>query len=124
VNSSLRILVIDDDTRQLELLERVLSRDGFTVAVGASTNDIQRLTRDFQPDVVLMDVNLPGATGGSGVPLARAVAGPRTRFCLLSSCDESRLRALARDHQADGWLSKSLPIGEMSRKLKAIAARP
>jgi two-component system OmpR family response regulator len=120
----LRILVIDDDTLQLELLQRVLSRDGFTVKVGASMNDIQQLARDFRPDVVLMDVNIPGASGGAGIPMARAAAPKGTRFYLFSACDESRLRALARDHRADGWLSKSLPVAEVSRKLKEISERP
>ncbi|HEY1690883.1 MAG TPA: response regulator [Polyangiaceae bacterium] len=118
-----RILVIDDDTLQLELLQRVLARDGFSVAVGASMNDIQQLARDFKPHVVLMDVNIPGAAGGTGIPMARATAPTGTRFYLFSACDESKLRALARDLRADGWLSKSLPVAEVSRKLKEIAQR-
>ena len=115
-----RILIIDDDTLQLELLQRVLSRDGFDVAVGASMNDIQHLAKKFKPHVVLMDVNIPGASGGSGLPMARAAAPLGTRFYLFSACDESKLRMLAREHRADGWLSKSLPVAEVSRKLKEI----
>jgi DNA-binding response OmpR family regulator len=123
VKDPARILVIDDDTLQLELLQRVLARDGFSVAVGASMNDIQQLARDFKPHVVLMDVNIPGAAGGTGIPMARATAPTGTRFYLFSACDESKLRALARDLRADGWLSKSLPVAEVSRKLKEIAQR-
>jgi DNA-binding response OmpR family regulator len=123
VSDAPRILVIDDDTLQLELLQRVLSRDGFAVAVGASMNDIQQLAKDFKPHVVLMDVNIPGAAGGSGLPMARAAAPLGTRFYLFSACDESKLKTLAREHRADGWLSKSLPIAEVSRKLKEISKR-
>jgi DNA-binding response OmpR family regulator len=122
-NEPRRVLVIDDDTLQLELLQRVLSRDGFAVAVGASMNDIQSLSKAFRPHLVLMDVNIPGAAGGTGVPMARAAAPPGTRFFLFSACDESRLRALAREHGADGWLSKSLPVAEVSRRLKTLAER-
>jgi DNA-binding response OmpR family regulator len=117
----MRILVIDDDQLQLELLQRVLVRDGFTVAVGASINDIARLAKDFRPHVVLMDVNIPGASGGTGLPMARDAAPVWTRFYLFSACDESRLRQLAREHRADGWLSKSLPVAEVSRKLREIS---
>ncbi len=118
-----RILVIDDDTLQLELLQRVLSRDGFEVAIGASANDIGRLAGPFRPDLVLVDVNIPGASGGSGLTMARADAPPGTLFFLFSACDESKLRALARDLRADGWLSKSTPVAEVSRKLREEAAR-
>jgi DNA-binding response OmpR family regulator len=122
-----RILVIDDDVLQLELLQRVLARDGFTVAVGASMNDIKQLSKDFKPNVVLMDVNIPGASGGTGLPMARAAAPRGTKLYLFSACDESKLRALARELGADGYLSKSLPVAEVSRKLKELAelaARP
>jgi DNA-binding response OmpR family regulator len=115
--------VIDDDTLQLELLQRVLTRDGFEVAVGASVNDIASLAKDFRPHVVLLDVNIPGASGGRGLPLARAAAPPGTRFLLFSAIDESKLRALARELKADGWLSKSLPVAEVSRKLRDISRR-
>ncbi len=116
-----RVLVVDDDSLQLELLQRVLSRDGFAVAVGASMNDIAPLAKDFRPHVVLMDVNIPGAAGGTGLTMARAAAPVTTRFYLFSACDESKLRALARDLKADGWLSKSMPVAEVSRRLREIS---
>lgn len=118
-----RILVIDDDMLQLELLQRVLTRDGFTVAVGASMNDIKRLSKEFKPNLVLMDVNIPGASGGTGLPMAREAAPRGTKLYLFSACDESKLRALARDLGADGYLSKSLPVADVSRKLKELALR-
>ena len=119
-----RVLVIDDDPLQLELLQRVLGRDGFTVAVSASVDDIPRIARDFEPDVVLMDVHISGARDGAGLSAARAAASSGTRFYFFSACDESELRGLARALHADGWLSKSLPIAEVSRRLKEIARRP
>jgi len=121
MNEPPRILVIDDDMLQLELLQRVLARDGFTVAVGASMNDIKQLSKEFMPNVVLMDVNIPGAPGGTGLPMARAAAPRGTKLYLFSACDESKLRALARELGADGYLSKSLPVAEVSRKLRQIA---
>lgn len=114
-----RILVIDDDTLQLELLQRVLTRDGFEVAVGATINDIERLASSFKPQIVLVDVNIPGASNGKGLSMARAAAPRGTRFFLLSASDESKLRVLARELGADGWLSKSVPIAEISKKLRS-----
>ena len=53
--------------------------------------------------------------------LAREVAPRGTRFYLFSSCDDSKLRALARELKADGWLSKSTPVAEVSKKLRDLA---
>jgi DNA-binding response OmpR family regulator len=113
-----RVLVIDDNSLQLELLQRVLTRDGFEVALCGTIPEVEPVTRQFRPDIVLLDVNIPGAAGAGALPLARAAAPAGTRFYLFSACDESRLRLLARDLKADGWLSKSLPVAEVSRKLK------
>ena len=55
--------------------------------------------------------------------MARAAAPRGTRFFLFSACDESKLRALARELKADGWISKSTPVAEVSRKLQAEAGR-
>jgi DNA-binding response OmpR family regulator len=121
VTEPARILVIDDDTLQLELLQRVLARDGFAVAVGATLSEIADLAKQFKPHVVLMDVNIPGASKGTGLPIARAAAPSWTRFYLFSACDESKLRLLARELKADGWISKSLPVAEVSRKLREIS---
>ncbi len=124
MTDSPRVLVIDDDALQLELLQRVLSRDGFDVAVGASMNDIKTLASSFRPHLILMDVNIPGASGGAGVTMARAAAPAGTRFYLFSSCDDSKLRALARDLKADGWLSKSTPVADVSKKLWELTKKP
>jgi two-component system OmpR family response regulator len=118
-----RVLVVDDDPLQLELMQRALAHDGFTVAVGSSLDDVRHLAKDFAPDVVLMDVHIAGAPDGSGLPVARAVAPAGTRVYFFSACDESELRALARDLKADGWLSKSLPVADVSRRLKEMVGR-
>jgi len=86
---SLRILIVDDDTEFRDLAAALLAADGFTVAGvtgdGASAIDA---VRRLQPDVVLLDVQMPGM---DGFEVARRLANePRAPRVVLTSCREAR----------------------------------
>ena len=120
---SIRVLIVDDSRTYAAGIKRILEGAPDFEVVGFAEDGVQGLAKvhELQPHVVLMDVNIPGASGGKGVPLARATAPIYTRFYLFSACDESKLRQLAREHKADGYLSKSLPVAEVSRKLRELS---
>ena len=63
-----RILVVDDDCGFRELLEAILSGEGYTIDTGASIADARRLGSVRQYDLVLSDVRLPD---GSGLEILR-----------------------------------------------------
>jgi len=117
---TLRVLVVDDDPLQLDLVERVLSRDGFEVRGVTTVADLASEARRFAPDVMLIDVNLPDAAGGRAIALARDAA-PGARLVLYSAWEESKLRVLALQLGADGYISKSesvIAIGQRLRELQ------
>jgi two-component system, NtrC family, response regulator AtoC len=58
-----KILIIDDDTAMLELLDRSLSRKGYRVLTGRTGKEGLKISRDNQVDLVLLDVNLPDIEG-------------------------------------------------------------
>ena len=118
-----RVLVVDDDAAQLDMLRRSLRHDGFDVTVSRSAIGVSALIRDQAPDVVLLDVNIPELRGDRLLGIARKHAPKSTLFVLYSACDESYLRALCKEAQADGWLSKSLDPTERGRRLKALCAK-
>jgi CheY-like chemotaxis protein len=58
------VLLVEDDESLRRILARHLSSRGYTVWEAASAEDAERLfTEGIRPDVVLLDINLPGATG-------------------------------------------------------------
>ncbi len=116
-----RVLVVDDDPMQVELVERGLSRDGFEVRGVTSIADMVVEARRFAPRIVLIDVNMPDAPGDRAVALARDVA-PGGRIVLYSSWEESRLRVLASQLGADGFISKSDSVISFGRRLRAMLA--
>jgi len=118
-HASRRVLVVDDDPMQLELVERGLSRDGFEVCGVTTLVDMMREAIRFRPGVVLIDVNLPDAAGDRSVALARDAA-PHARLVLYSAWEESKLRVLALQLGADGYISKSESIVAIGRRLQDL----
>jgi two-component system, OmpR family, response regulator len=123
IERPLRVLIVDDDASQLELLGRHFRLDGFEVQTTQNAIGVSNLVRSFAPDVVLIDVQIPALTGDRLLPLARKAAAPETKFVLFSACDEERLRRLARDVLADGWISKSWDGAQIARKIRQLCSK-
>jgi two-component system, OmpR family, response regulator len=117
---AVRVLVVDDDPSLLSLVERTLRSEGFSVRTASSPIGVTNVVCEFAPHLVLLDVNIPALSGPSLIAISRRWAQPGTRFVLYSSADESRLRSLAREFGADGWLSKSVTGTELVTRLRGI----
>lgn len=116
----LRVLIVDDDQLQLELMDRSLRLEGFQVATSSSVFGVSNIMRSFEPDVMLIDVHIPALPGDQLLNLVRRNAPETTRYVLYSSCDEWRLRSLAKDTNADGWISKSADASVVAKKLREV----
>ncbi|NUP06106.1 MAG: response regulator [Polyangiaceae bacterium] len=121
MHDPVRVMIVDDDASQLELLDRSLRSHGFDVLTCNSPIGVTNLICSFEPDVVLMDVNIPALSGDRLLSICRKWAPASTRFVLFSSWDETKLRGLARSVGADGYLSKSVTGLDLATKVRAIA---
>jgi CheY-like chemotaxis protein len=65
VSSGAAVLVIEDDADVRQLLEGVLSDEGYRVVSAAGTSDGLRLARELHPDAITLDLDLPGLEGWS-----------------------------------------------------------
>jgi DNA-binding response OmpR family regulator len=119
VTEPLRVLVIDDDPMQLELVERALSRDGFELRAVSSLEELTRAADGFDPAIVLVDVNLPDSEPERAVRLAREVAGG-ARVILYSAWEDSKLRKLVLQTGADAFISKSESVVAIGRRLREL----
>jgi DNA-binding response OmpR family regulator len=118
-----KVLVVDDDAIQLDLVARTLRAEGFEVQTTLQSIGVSNVVRTFLPDLVLLDVNIPALSGDKLVALARKYAPPDTRFILYSACDEAKLRSLAKDCEADGWISKSVTGTTLSARVRSLLPR-
>ena len=109
-----RLLIVDDDTTFRRLLRLLLEDDPDFEVVGEAPEAAGALAaaRELQPDVVLLDVNLPDAIGFDLVPQLDAAV------VLTSSRDDDGYALLAHEAGAAGFISKhDLSAGAISRLL-------
>jgi two-component system OmpR family response regulator len=95
-----RALVVDDEMGILELLQMVLTSDGYEVQIALTAGEaLAQVDNGFSPDVVLLDVMLPDMLGFDLVPILRATDG-----------DMPIVFVTARDSPADRW--RGLKVGD------------
>jgi two-component system OmpR family response regulator len=119
----LRVLIVDDDHEQLDMVSRILRLEGFEVATTSEAIGVSNLVRSFEPDVVLLDVEIPALRGDRLLGLARRGAPAHTKFVLFSAYEPEKLRAIAREVQAHDWISKGDGAFSLGLRLRQMCQR-
>lgn len=118
----LRILIVDDHkVVRLGLRTLLDSEPGFEVVGEAATaTDAVQLANHLQPDIVLLDVNLPD---GNGIDVCRRIRNqqPDTQVLMLTSFADENLVMEAIDAQAAGYVLKQLDTMDLVSNIRAVA---
>jgi DNA-binding NarL/FixJ family response regulator len=118
----IRVLVVDDHRTFADALATALELERGIRVVGTATDAEAAVgvAKEEHPDVVLMDVRMPGS---DGINATRAVkeAAPETRVLMLSAHEEEELVARAVDAGAEGFLSKGLPMKEVAAAVRTAS---
>jgi len=119
----IRLAVIDDHPIVREGLVAVLSDDaGFqVVGAAASAEDGLRLVQQERPDVLLLDLELPGASGIDALP-GLLEASPDTKVIVFTAYDTEERVLGALRAGAKGYLLKGSPSEEIGRAIRAVHA--
>jgi CheY-like chemotaxis protein len=105
-----KILVVDDDPTHLFLAQELLENDGHTVLTNVGGFGVTNKVIKERPDVVLLDVNMPGLSGETVAGLLERVSSERPMAVLIhSSNDEEVLRATSARLGTDGFVAKGDP---------------
>lgn len=118
-----RVLVVDDHPLNIELARFVLEADGFVVESAADALEALERIAAFAPDLILMDVQLPGM---DGLELTRRLkADPATRAIVIVAFtayamkgDAERMRAAG----CDGYVSKPIDVTRFAPQLRETLA--
>jgi len=117
-----RILIIDDKQANVDLLEEMLTSEGYTNVVGITdSRDALDLYHGFEPDLILLDLNMPFKDGFEVMAELRAVATAGYLPILVLTAlqdEETRLRAL--DAGASDFLSKPFNRAEVLLRIRNL----
>jgi DNA-binding response OmpR family regulator len=119
----MRLLVVEDETRIVELLRSAFERAGFVVdAVGTTTKGDQLLSL-VAYDAVILDLGLPDDDGLRLLAKIRR-AGNRVPVLILTARDAVEDRVSGLDAGADDYLVKPFAVAELISRIKALLRRP
>ncbi len=116
------ILVVDDDPRITDLLRRVLAYEGYSTATAASGTEALNRTLERPPDLIVLDIMLPGLDGLEVAQRLRA-AGDYVPILMLTARDMVADRVKGLETGADDYLVKPFAPDELVARVKALLRR-
>jgi DNA-binding response OmpR family regulator len=119
---SARIAVIDDERHIRELLSLALGHRGYEVRCAADGAAGLTLVREWLPDLIVLDVMMPKASGIELLPALRRVTDAPVVMLSARGEVEDKIEGLA--HGADDYLSKPFEISELIAHVEAKLRRP
>ena len=116
-----RVLVIDDNAMNVELVTCVLAHEGFTIESAYDAREALLRIDSSQPDLILMDIQMPGM---DGLELTRHLkADPLRRHIVIVAFtafamqgDEAKMRAAG----CDGYLSKPIDVHTFAASVRSM----
>lgn len=111
-----RVLVIDDEPAIRRMLQTVLAAYGHEVAVAGDGGVALTTTAGWQPDVLILDLGLPGADGISVIQRVRAWS--RVPIIVLTVRDAEHDKVAALDAGADDYVTKPFGMEELLARLR------
>jgi CheY-like chemotaxis protein len=118
--SALRVLIVDDNTMNILIAQDVLLAESFEVETASDGFEAMRKVASFRPDLILMDIQMPGKDGLEVTRELKADAATRhirivafTAFAMRG--DEARILAAG----CDGYLSKPIDVKKFGAQVRA-----
>jgi DNA-binding response OmpR family regulator len=116
-----RILVVDDDPTVAEVVGRYLAREGYEVSSVADGGSALELVRDLQPDLLILDLMLPGVDGLEVCRRARALAPIPIIMLTARGREDDRVTGL--ELGADDYVAKPFSPRELTARVRSVLRR-
>jgi two-component system, OmpR family, response regulator MprA len=116
-----RILVVEDDARVSSSVRRALLYEGYDVTLAADGRAALDQARETEPDLVLLDIMLPGI---DGIEVCRRLrAAGDVPILMLTARDATADRVVGLDSGADDYLAKPFAYDELLARVRALLRR-
>lgn len=121
-NRPYHLYVVEDDTALRDMLSSYLEKQGLVVTAMPSAEDMLHRIHRLRPDLIVLDVGLPGISGLQTCQTLRA-AGDRVPIILLTARSEEIDRVLGLEMGADDYLGKPFGARELLARIHAVLRR-
>ena len=118
----LRALVVDDEVPLVGLVTAYLEAEGFEVTAAYDGEQAVRLAREFDPDVIVLDLMLPGIDGIEACRRIRVFSD--AYIVMLTARTEEIDRVIGLSIGADDYLTKPFSLRELVARIRAMLRRP
>lgn len=120
--AGLRALVVDDEPPLVRVVSSYLERDGFAVATAGDGERAVVLAREFEPDVIVLDLMLPGI---DGIEACRRIRGFSDAYIVMLTARVEEIdRIVGLSTGADDYVVKPFSPGELMARVRAMLRRP
>ncbi|MDW2884682.1 response regulator transcription factor [Exiguobacterium artemiae] len=121
-NRMIRLLIVDDHALIRNGLRLLIEKDSCleVVAEAEEGGEAIKLAIQYQPDIILLDVTMPGGLDGFVTSRALQEEAPESKIILLTMHDEDAYVRKAIEQNIPGYLSKSSDISELSGAIKKV----
>ena len=119
-NGAARILVVDDEPTVREVVVHYLQRDGYVVHQLDRGDLVEDAVTTFQPDLIVLDIMLPGL---SGLDVLRSMGAARIPVIMLTARVEEADRVLGLELGADDYVTKPFSPRELVARVRTVLRR-
>jgi two-component system alkaline phosphatase synthesis response regulator PhoP len=116
-----RVLVVDDDEKTVELVKLYLNRDGYKVDTAYNGLDALELARKNHPDLIVLDLMLPGMDGLEVCRTIRQESDVPIIMLTARSTDQDKLTGL--EVGADDYVTKHFSPRELAARVRVVLRR-
>ena len=117
----MKILIADDDPQILRALRITLSARGYDVDTAADGREALKLATDGHPDIIVLDLGMPGLTGIEVIEAVRAWSS--VPILVVSGRSDSLDKVEALDAGADDYVTKPFAADELLARIRALGRR-
>ena len=116
-----RVLIVDDEPQIRRVMRTALTSHGYEPFEARTGEEALDVLREYDPDVVLLDLNMPGIGGMATCRQLRAAS--EVAIIVLSVRDSERDKIAALDAGADDYITKPFSVNELMARIRANVRR-